>query len=243
MDEQVVGCAYIHLQPNSGYIFNVNVNSPYRRRGVAQELMAKLEQLTWLNGRQWTCLQVDSDNLAARNLYEKLGYWPYNAFFLRSESSPLEWETEPVNVQLQRIRPYSGRNLFNRYLDHEKKNGELVDAAVINDYDSGNISGDEYWRCLLDGQEIGAIISRGTEIGPIFQLAFDQSAWGQTTYSAIIRLLILKLAIKPQRVDLVFGSSGHFDRAKDMLTQFGFRAKHQTRLLMFKSLSREDSAA
>lgn len=239
LDGRVAGCAYLHLRPLSGYIFNVNVNRPHRRKGVAQELMGKLERETWLNGRRWTCLQVDNDNLAARNLYEKLGYRPYNSSFLRLEGSPLDWEAEPGAAQLERLRPHIGRKLFNRYLAHEKTNGEPVDVSITNDYESGKLSGNAYWRCLLDGQEVGVIISGGIELGVVLQLAFDQSTWGQSTLAGIVKLLTSKMAVQPQRVDLVFGSSGHFLQAKETMGDFGFIEQLQARMLMFKSLSQD----
>ena len=109
--------------------------------------------------------------------------------------------------------------------------------SVANDYESNKFSGNAYWRCVLDGQEVGVIISSGMEIGPVFHLAFEQSTWGQSTLPGIIKLLTFKLAVQPQRVDLVFGSSGHYLQAKEIMGDFGFIERHQARMLMFKSLS------
>jgi GNAT superfamily N-acetyltransferase len=239
-DGRIAGCAYLHLQPNSGYVFNVNVNGPYRRRGIAQQLMAKLEELTWGYDRRWIALQVDTDNLAARNLYKKIGFRPYNSSYLRFEGSFLTEDIEQGVIHLERLSAYNGRHLFNRYLAHEKENGESVEAAVIDDYESRNFGAGPYWRCIFNGHEIGSIRRKGAESRPIFYLAFYKSNWGQPSLPGIIEALISQLEVQLQRVDLVFGSSHHYLRAKETLADYGFEERNHPRMLMFKSLSEEE---
>ncbi|GMQ78525.1 MAG: hypothetical protein BMS9Abin02_1041 [Anaerolineae bacterium] len=238
-DGRIAGCAYLHLQPNSGYIFNVNVNRPYRRRGIAQQLMAKLERLTWGYGRRWAALQVDTENLAARNLYKKLGYRAYNSSYLRFEGSFLTEEIKKGTIQLERLSAYNGRRLFNRYLAHEIENGESVEAAVIDDYEQGNFGAGPYWRCVFEGHEIGSIRRKGAESGPLFYLAFDKSNWGQPSLPGIIEALISQIEGQFQRVDLVFGSSHHYLQAKETLADYGFEERNHPRMLMFKKLLEE----
>ncbi len=239
-DGRIAGCAYIHLQPNSGYIFNVNVNSPYRRRGIAQQLMAKLEVLTWGQGRSWVALQVDTDNLAACNLYKKLGYRPYNPSYLRLIGSFLTEEFPQGVIQLERLSAHKGRRLYNRYLTHEKENGESMAAAVIDDYEPGNLDAGPYWRCILNGHEIGSIRRKGVESRPVFYLAFSQSNWGQPSLPGIIEALLSKLEGQLHKVDLIFGSSHHYLRAKESLADYGIEERNHPRMLMFKNLSEEE---
>ncbi|MGH2538722.1 MAG: GNAT family N-acetyltransferase, partial [Candidatus Promineifilaceae bacterium] len=80
---RIIGCAYLYLRPNSGYVFNVSVNRPYRRQGVARGLMAHLEGLIQARGRGWAALQVDWDNSPARALYAGIGYRAYHPGLFR----------------------------------------------------------------------------------------------------------------------------------------------------------------
>jgi len=241
-DGRIAGCAYLHLHSHSGYIFNVNVNKSYRRQGVAQELMRRIELETGRQGRWWTTLLVDSDNQAARSLYNKIGYQPYNVAFLRFEGLLPPLDSEAPSLHLERMGAFSGRNLYRRYLAHEKTNGESIDPAAINDYGSVNLSGEEYWRCAVGGREIGAVMKRGSDSTPAFHLAFDHTTWGNDYYPAIATVLASQLPAQPQIIDLLFGSSGHFQRAKEVLARHGFEENYQAKMLMFKHIHDEESA-
>ncbi len=56
------------------YISNLAVSRDFRRRGVAQELLANCEQITKSWGFTEIHLHVMGDNDRGRNLYKKLGY-------------------------------------------------------------------------------------------------------------------------------------------------------------------------
>lgn len=77
--------AVIELSPRSNhafsrdrtrclYISNLAVRSTYRRRGVAQQLLLKCEQIALSWGFQDLYLHVLENNYQARQLYDKLGY-------------------------------------------------------------------------------------------------------------------------------------------------------------------------
>ena len=61
------------------YISNLAVSPAYRRQGIAQQLLLKCEQVA----QDWNCLNLSlhvlDNNLAAKTLYENMGYqWQHN---------------------------------------------------------------------------------------------------------------------------------------------------------------------
>jgi RimJ/RimL family protein N-acetyltransferase len=73
-----VGIAWIGSQPGgvdeAGFIYNLYIDEPYRRRGYARQAMLKIEQEAKHLG--WTSLglHVFGHNTPARELYASLGY-------------------------------------------------------------------------------------------------------------------------------------------------------------------------
>lgn len=61
-------------RPREGFIYSVVVDAAHRRRGVAAQLMAHLEQVGRAGGARTTALRVIVGNHDARRLYERLGY-------------------------------------------------------------------------------------------------------------------------------------------------------------------------
>lgn len=57
-----------------GHILTVNVAPYYRRKGIAQRLLTQIEVLLKGKGVKECRLEVREDNIAAVNLYQKLGY-------------------------------------------------------------------------------------------------------------------------------------------------------------------------
>ncbi len=57
-----------------GYITDVAVLSPYRRRGVAQALLARAEEEARLRRKRYLGLYVSAANQGARQLYQRVGF-------------------------------------------------------------------------------------------------------------------------------------------------------------------------
>ncbi len=66
----------IHMERNAlvGHILTIDVLPQYRRRGIAQKLLEKIEEILREKGVKACCLEVREDNVAALKLYQKLGY-------------------------------------------------------------------------------------------------------------------------------------------------------------------------
>ena len=58
----------------SGFIFNLEIDEPFRHKGFATEAMLQLEDLARGFGLQQLALHVFAQNKIARSLYEKLDY-------------------------------------------------------------------------------------------------------------------------------------------------------------------------
>jgi ribosomal-protein-alanine acetyltransferase len=57
-----------------GHILTVDIAPAYRRKGIAQKMLQEIEELFKENGIKECMLEVREDNIAALNLYQKLGY-------------------------------------------------------------------------------------------------------------------------------------------------------------------------
>ena len=57
-----------------GHILTVDITPAYRRKGIAQKLLHEVETIFREKGIKECRLEVREDNVAALNLYQKLGY-------------------------------------------------------------------------------------------------------------------------------------------------------------------------
>jgi len=57
-----------------GHILTVDITPAYRRKGIAQKLLHEVETILREKGIKECRLEVREDNVAALNLYQKLGY-------------------------------------------------------------------------------------------------------------------------------------------------------------------------
>jgi len=78
ISDEIVGfiIASIYEKDNEkvGHLFTLDVATKARRKGVGQKLLENLEQVLRKNGVKACLLEVRVDNIAARKLYQKLGY-------------------------------------------------------------------------------------------------------------------------------------------------------------------------
>lgn len=58
----------------SGFIFDIEIGEPFRRKGYARQAMLELEKVARAMGLQQLALHVFAHNEGARALYENLGY-------------------------------------------------------------------------------------------------------------------------------------------------------------------------
>jgi ribosomal-protein-alanine N-acetyltransferase len=78
MDGELVGFAIIHIERSLaarwGYVVTLDVAEEWRRQGLAGKLMREVEVRTVAAGARWMELHVFTENAAAINFYEHLGY-------------------------------------------------------------------------------------------------------------------------------------------------------------------------
>ena len=73
---RLMGYAGAHLAADEADINNVATAPEFRRRGVAEALLRRILELAEARGARHFYLEVRQSNLAARALYEKLGFRP-----------------------------------------------------------------------------------------------------------------------------------------------------------------------
>lgn len=74
LDEEVVAVATIASEHGWGYVSNVVVNTKYRRRGIASQLLLHLAKWALAQHTEHLFMQVLANNEPALHLYQKLGF-------------------------------------------------------------------------------------------------------------------------------------------------------------------------
>ena len=234
---RILGCAFLHLREYSGYVFNVNVNRAYRRRGVGSLLMKHLEKVTLAKGRRWMGLQVDNNNMPAERLYLKLGYRAYHPRFLYLNGvAPLQ-KTLTTGLTVEPLMAYQGRHLYRRYLRTEQRKGDTWASPVLNEYDHNPSGGGEFWRCRLHHDEIGCAWRPGSSRRPTIRLALKPAYWGHITIGGLVKLLAERLSEAAAGMSVYLGSNDHQEAAAPLLEGLGFEVRRQPRILMLKPLA------
>jgi len=70
----VIGIVDVERKALSAHILTIDVSPAYRRKGIGQLLLREIERIFREKGVEATHLEVREDNVAAINLYRKLGY-------------------------------------------------------------------------------------------------------------------------------------------------------------------------
>ena len=73
-DEKVLGYVGMMYVLDEGYISNVAVAPEYRRQGIADTLIGRLEELCLAHALAFVSLEVRAGNVPAITLYEKHGF-------------------------------------------------------------------------------------------------------------------------------------------------------------------------
>lgn len=89
-------------QHDTWLLSNVGVHPQYRRRGIARALVETAVNQTRGHGGKYLTLQVQSDNIEARGLYESLGF---NTLERTREFVGLSGVTAPLPVEGWRLQP------------------------------------------------------------------------------------------------------------------------------------------
>jgi len=70
----VIGMVYVEGNILTGHILTLDVSPSHRRKGVGIKLLQELEKIFRSKQVKVSRLEVREDNVAALNLYQKLGY-------------------------------------------------------------------------------------------------------------------------------------------------------------------------
>lgn len=238
---EIVGCAYVHMRELSGVAFNVNVNRPYRRRGVGRALMRHIEERVQRSGLRWVALQVDRENRPAERLYESLDYRAYHPDYLRAERSITLLPPRLEMVTLGALSLHEGKSLFREYAALERREGDAWAATVINhDFADMPPSGGTFWRCLHGGEEIGCGWEKHSGDSVKVILLLKPAYWNQPMVTrGLLRLFQAQRGGQPASLEVHFGSSRHHNSAAPQLLELGFENRRQAQILMLKALEKQ----
>ena len=234
---RLAGFAYLHLRPQSGYIFNVVVDHPFRRQGVGRTLMHYLEQEISRAGRHWAVLQVDGGNIPAQRLYTDLGYQAYHPFFWQWSGG--RWPHQLVDASARLERPWGrGRALYHYFATLERETGDAPVAAIIDaEYPIPRPVAGEEWRCVWQGQDVGYGWGSASDAGTVLVLLLQPTLWGDVeVLRSFVQMLLDEVGGRRGVIDLHLGSGGHHDAAANTLQSLGFTPRSQPRILMVKEL-------
>ena len=74
-DDALVGFIFVTIaEDGTGHITTVGIAPEHRRRGLAKKLLSRAEEALKIRNINTIFLEVRVDNLAAQNLYRRLGY-------------------------------------------------------------------------------------------------------------------------------------------------------------------------
>lgn len=73
-NEEIVGVCGLVTSFDEGEVLNVSVRKEYRKQGIAYEMLQRLMEEAYTKGIRHFTLEVREGNVAARSLYEKLGF-------------------------------------------------------------------------------------------------------------------------------------------------------------------------
>jgi ribosomal protein S18 acetylase RimI-like enzyme len=231
---KMIGCAYLNLGLRSGYVFNVLVQSQYRRQGTGSMLMKHLEDITRENGRYWMALQVDDSNRAARGLYEELGYTAYHPEFFGGVARALDFREISGTLQIDRLSAVSGRNLFGRYLKIERANGDSWASHIVNDLIPIPTVTGEYFSCLVQNEVVGCIQRVRKRDQLRLELVLNPEQWGNWLALGAISTLLSDFINPRTVVEINLGSSEHHQALQPLLESFGLLERISSRFFMLK---------
>ena len=83
-----VGLVWLAIEPRGGFIYDLEISAPHRRKGYAEEAMRMMEGVTREKGASTLSLHVFGDNEGARRLYRRLGYVETNVSMSKSLAGP-----------------------------------------------------------------------------------------------------------------------------------------------------------
>jgi GNAT superfamily N-acetyltransferase len=242
IDGQIVGCAFLHMRRLSGFVFNVNVNAEYRRRGLGRALMEHVERQVRNLGRRWVGLHLDEGNLPAQGLYEMLGYRGYHHRFMRSRDVAILQQQPPPGVEAHPLSRLEGFRLWRHYAESERREGDPWAARIIReDYDEGPPPGGAFFSCHSGSEEIGCAWLGGGQAWPVIYLLMPSAYWERRTRTVGLLSILLRAHHARRNgaleaIDLYTGSSAHHDALLPLLQDVGFSSRNQDRILMLKEL-------
>jgi ribosomal protein S18 acetylase RimI-like enzyme len=109
-DGRVVATTLVSFPERTGFVSMVVVDPAYRRRGHAQALLETARSTVRASGRRFIALDVLSQNVPARTLYERLGYrlLRESSVVVRDPGASASAEPSPA---VRPIRPSDARTL------------------------------------------------------------------------------------------------------------------------------------
>ncbi|MCI4361355.1 MAG: GNAT family N-acetyltransferase, partial [Thermoplasmata archaeon] len=107
VDGRVAGITILTFTERAGFLSNVVVDGPFRRRGLAQQLLERAHRDARAHGRQFTVLDVVSDNGPARALYDAAGYRPLRSqsVMVRDPIPTASSVSDPTSTGVRPFRP------------------------------------------------------------------------------------------------------------------------------------------
>jgi ribosomal protein S18 acetylase RimI-like enzyme len=97
-DGRIVATTLLTFSRRTGYISMFVVDTAYRRRGIARDLLERARAATRARGQAFVALDVLAANAPARALYEKIGYRPLRAASYLAHEHPETLLPPPAHV-------------------------------------------------------------------------------------------------------------------------------------------------
>jgi GNAT superfamily N-acetyltransferase len=236
---KIIGCAYIALRSHGGYVFNVFVESEYRRQGVGSLMMEHLEKVAKKNHKGWMALQVDRGNEPAVSLYKNLGYFAYHPCYYSAMKQNLDFRLTPGTIAVEPIATLPGRKLFRSGLRDEHIEMRAP-AEFIEDLTAPETQAAGYFSCSVDGEIVGCIQRYLKNVRLKVELVLGTDQWGNWLDQRSISMIFGDKLSQNTIVEINLGSSSHHERIGPLLEGAGFIERTTSRFFMLKQIGKTE---
>ena len=241
VQNEILGCAYVHVEQrrSSGFVFNVNVNEEARRQGVGLALMEQIERFGRKKNLDWLLLWVDGPNEGARKFYGRLDYRPFRPTHFHSQNlAPIFNTPYDPHIRLETLPTTEGQRIFAASDARAQKEGDAWASQIYkNEYaHRAHKTAGRTVRILHNHINVGTAKLAGSTQHPVIALRLYQIAWAQAWLPALLRQLLDDYLVADE-FTLHLGSSGHSQTVFPMLSELGFVNRPNPKILMVKALT------
>lgn len=119
VNDKIAGYAGLMVVNGEGHITNLAVDVKYRKKRLGTLLAIRIIEMAILKRIHWLTLEVRASNIAAQNLYEKLGFQiigERKGYYSDGENALIMWTNDIIGDEYTSMIKMMKKELMNRPL-------------------------------------------------------------------------------------------------------------------------------